>query len=65
MYSVPFYQELLWPKGADVIFTVDRMFLKWLGVVTLVHSLGEKGLGGASSKVNNGSLITATQIACI
>ena len=48
MYSVPFYQELLWPKGADVIFMVDRMFLKWLGVVTLVHRLGEGGWEGPS-----------------
>ena len=48
MYSVPFYQELLWPKAADVIFMVDRMFLKWLGVVTLVHRLGEGGWEGPS-----------------
>ena len=26
MYIVPFYQQILWLKEADVIFKVDRMF---------------------------------------
>ena len=52
-------------KGADAISTVDRMFLRWLALRSreLVYSLGGKGLGGAITKVNNGSLITAIQIA--